>query len=113
WYAAAMVNAYRATGDETYRKFLMEYQVPFYCKMLNHSDTLFSAKQNDADPKAFTFNKEHMLQEGEKGFVPYWWDDGASVSLERVRTKRPQPEFSATDRTIGKPNPDYLLDGWS
>ena len=113
WYAAAMVNAFRATGDETYRTFLMEYQVPFYCKMLNHSDTLFSAKENDADPKAFTFNKEHMLQEGEKGFVPYWWDDGASVSLERVRTKNPLAPFMCRDLLAGKPNPDFRLAGYS
>jgi hypothetical protein len=113
WYAAAMVNAYRATGDETYRKFLAEYQVPFYCKILNHSDTLFSARQNDADPKANVFNREHMLQEGEKGFVPYWWDDGASVSLERVRTRSPLGAFLCRDLLAGKTNPDFRLSGYS
>ena len=48
WLAAAMVNAGRATGDPFYKEFLARWQVPFYCLMLNHSDTLFSAKRNDA-----------------------------------------------------------------
>ena len=48
--AAALVNAYRATGDDFYREFLTQWVLPFYCKMLNHSDTLFSAKRNDARP---------------------------------------------------------------
>src|SRR4051794_3318623 len=38
WLAAALVNAYRATGDPFYKEFLTEYLLPFYCKMLNESD---------------------------------------------------------------------------
>jgi len=113
WFGAALVNASRATGDPYYKDLLTQSILPFYCKMLNHSDTLFHAKQDDVDAKGHRFGKEHQLQEGEKGFVPYWWDDGASVSLERRRSKKPQPEFSSTDRTIGKPNPNSALDGWS
>jgi hypothetical protein len=113
WLAAALVNAYRATGDPLYKNFLVRWQLPFYCKMLNHSDRLFSAKRDDARPTAHHFNREHLLQEGEKGFVPYWWDDGASVSLERRREKNPLAPFSCTDRLAGKPNPKYLLDGYS
>src|SRR5205814_6712081 len=68
---------------------------------------------NDARKGAHTFNKEHALQEGEKGFVPYWWDDGASVSLERRRDKDPLGAFACTDLLAGKPNPQYRLAGWS
>jgi hypothetical protein len=113
WLAAAMVNAYRATGDAAFKDFLARWQLPFYCKMLNHSDRLFSAKRNDARPTAQRFNKEHALQEGEKGFVPYWWDDGASISLERRRDKNPLGPFACTDRLAGKANPKFLLDGYS
>jgi hypothetical protein len=113
WLAAAMVNAYRTTGDAAYKDFLVRWQLPFYCKMLNHSDRLFSAKHNDARPTAQRFNKEHVLQEGEKGFVPYWWDDGASVSLERRRDKNLLGPFACTDRLAGKANPKFLLDGYS
>lgn len=61
------------------------------------------------------FDKEHALQPGEKGFCPYWWDDGASVSLERRRLKDPfaKPPFACTDRFAGKPNPQARLAGYS
>lgn len=113
WFAAAMVNACRATGDPFYREVLADWQVPFYSLMLNHSDTLFSAKRNDAGPKAHAFGKEHLLIEGEKGFVPYWWDDGGAVSLERRQDKTPLSVFPCVDNLAGKPNPKYLLDGYS
>lgn len=112
WFAIALVNASRATGDPRYKDLLLQI-LPFYLKMLNHSDTLFNATRDDVDEKGNRFGREHQLQPAEKGFVPYWWDDGASVSLERRRTKRPNPDFSATDRTLGKPNPHFALDGWS
>lgn len=113
WLAAALVNAYRATGETAYKDFLVRWQLPFYCKMLNHSDRLFSARRDDARPMAHRFDREHRLQEGEKGFVPYWWDDGASISLERRRDKNPLAPFSCTDRLAGKANPKFLLDGYS
>src|SRR5205823_15044532 len=62
WLAAALVNAYRGTGDGYYKDFLCRWILPFYCKMLNHSDTLFSAARNDARPGAHGFDKEHLLQ---------------------------------------------------
>lgn len=113
WLAAALVSAVRATGDPACKALLTRQILPFYCKMLNHSDTLFSARRDDSRPGGHRFNKEHALQEGEKGFVPYWWDDGASVSLERMRDKNPLGPFSCTDLLAGKPNPDYRLVGWS
>jgi hypothetical protein len=113
WFCAALVNAARATGDPYYRDLLTRSVLPFYLMMLNHSDTLFTSKTDDVDAKGHKFGKEHQLQDGEKGFVPYWWDDGASVSLERRRTKNLKPDFSATDRLQGKPNPNFALDGWS
>src|SRR5205823_1709972 len=82
-------------------------------KMLNHSDELFSAQRNDARPGAHTFDKEHALQPGEKGFVPYWWDDGASVSLERRRDKNPRGPFACTDLRAGMDNPQFRLEGYS
>jgi len=113
WFAAAMVNACRAAGDPFYKEVLADWQLPFYSLMLNHSNTLFSAKRNDAGPKAHAFGKEHMLIEGEKGFVPYWWDDGAAVSLERRVDKNPLGPFPCVDNLAGKPNPKGLLDGYS
>lgn len=113
WFGAALVNAYRATGDKFYKEMLTQWMLPFYCKMLNHSDTLFSAKRNDAAPGAHTFNKEHALQEGEKGFVPYWWDDGGSVSLERRGKKQSLSPIQCMDFLAGKPNPEFLLSGYS
>ncbi|MFA6560500.1 MAG: hypothetical protein WCV00_01165 [Verrucomicrobiia bacterium] len=113
WFAAALVNAWRATGDPFYKEMLTQWVLPFYCKMLNHSDTLFSAKHNDAAPGAHTFNKEHALQEGEKGFVPYWWDDGGSVNLERRSKKQPFSPIQCTDSLAGKPNAEFQLSGYS
>jgi hypothetical protein len=113
WFAAALVNAYRATGDRFYKDFLTQWVLPFYCKMLNHSDTLFSAARNDARQPAHVFNKEHLLQTGEKGFVPYWWDDGASVSLERRRDKNLLGPFACTDLLAGMDNQRYQLKGYS
>src|SRR6185436_13421249 len=68
---------------------------------------------NQARPTAVHFDKEHLLQTGEKGFVPYFWDDGGSVSLERRRDKNPLGPFACTDRLAGKDNPRFLLDGYS
>ncbi len=113
WFAAALVNAYRATGDPYYKDFLTQWVLPFYCKMLNHSDTLFRPQGDDSRPKVHRFDKEHALQPGEKGFVPYWWDDGGSVSLERRRDRNPLGPFSCTDYLAGKDNRRFLLDGFS
>jgi hypothetical protein len=113
WLAVAMVNAYRATGDPYYKEILTQWQLPFYLKMLNHSDKLFTTKRNDARPGATPWDKEHGLQEGEKGFVPYYWDDGGSVSLERRRDKNPLAIRPSVDDFAGKENPEYLLSGYS
>ncbi len=116
WFACAMVNAYRATGDTYYKDVLTKWQLPFYLKMLNHGDELFTNERNDAHPdqKAlWTNSPEWLLQGREKGFVPYWWDDGASVSLERLSRRRAEPFFPSRDELSGKPNPDYQLSGYS
>src|SRR5438093_1534799 len=84
WLGIALVEAARATNDPAYKDFLTQWTLPFYCRMLNHSDTLFSAKQDDVAPKGHKFGKEHQLQEGEKGFVPYWWDEALLTFLELV-----------------------------
>jgi hypothetical protein len=122
WLAMAMSNAHRATGDKRYRDFLVKWQLPFYTRVLNDSDKLFDTKQVDVAEKGVRFNLEHALQPGEKGFCPYWWDDGASVSLERRRFKDPlgklkdpfeKPPFACTDLMADQPNPQALLMGYS
>ena len=115
WFAAAMVNASRATGDRFYKDFLTKWQMPFYCKMLNHSDELFvsSAGRNDARKGALPWGKGWAFQDGEKGFIPYFWDDGASVSLDRLHDKNPLGIRPCVDLLAGKPNPLGRLDGYS
>jgi hypothetical protein len=118
WFALAMVTASRATGDPFYQSVLTDWQLPFYCKMLNHSDELFNSKANHARPQRQNIwkdSRETLLKESQKGFVPYWWDDGGSVSLERLVNKSPLPDFPAYDdfAARGLPNPKYILSGYS
>ncbi len=113
WLAASLVTAYRVTGDKFYRDFLVQWQLPFYVQMLNHSDRLFSGRKNDARTDAKPWGREWAFQEGEKGFVPYFWDDGRSVSLDRRLSKNALGARPCVDRLAGQPNPDYLLDGYS
>lgn len=118
WFGVAMVNASLATGDPIYRNLLENNVLPFYCRVLNHSDKIFSLKTNHARPAAqqiWAQQKEWLFQEGEKGFVPYWWDDGGSVSLERLRDKDQLPAFPSFDQFVSdkKPNPDFVLSGFS
>jgi len=113
WLAAALVNAWRATGDPFYREFLAEWILPFYLKMLNHSDELFTAKGAVVREGGHPWGKPWAFQEGERGFIPYWWDDGGSVSLERRRSKEALPIRPSIDHTVGKPNPKALLIGHS
>jgi len=113
WLAAALVNAWRATGDPWYKEFLADWVLPFYLKMLNHSDELFSSKGAVVRKGGHPWGKPWAFQEGEKGFIPYWWDDGGSVSLERRLHKNPLPGRPSIDHTVGKPNPKALLVGHS
>jgi len=118
WFGAAMVNASLATGDPLYRDLLEKNLLPFYCRVLNHSDKIFSNKTNHARPASqqiWAQQKEWLFQEGEKGFVPYWWDDGGSVSLERLRDKNQLPAFPSFDQFVSdkKPNPEFALSGFS
>jgi len=113
WFAAALVNAYRATSDGYYKDFLTDWMLPFYLKMLNHSDELFTARGAVVRKGGAPWGKAWAFQEGEKGFIPYWWDDGASISLERRRDGNPLPNRPSIDHTVGKPNPKALLDGYS
>ncbi|HEV7403160.1 MAG TPA: hypothetical protein VGO11_09550 [Chthoniobacteraceae bacterium] len=117
WFAVAMVNAARATGDPLYTEILTRWQLPFYLKMLNHSDELFDSARNDARPDDRTWqgNKEWLLQGREKGFVPYWWDDGGSVSLEMVgrKDKDEHVNFPSHNDLAGRPNPEKRLSGYS
>lgn len=117
WFAVAMVNAYRATGDPFYKEILTEWQLPFYLKMLNEGDTLFTSERNDArsGTEAIWPVAERTLRGREKGFVPYWWDDGGSVSMDMYEKadnllSRPgRDEFAGN----GKPNPEHILHGYS
>lgn len=105
WFASALVHAWRATGDAWYLNFLRQYPLPFYVKVLNHSHELFtdlSGAWSDGKPWP-------QPAKPEKGFCPYWWDDGASVSLDRILGGK---GFAKTDRLAGRPNPDHRLDGY-
>lgn len=116
WFANAMVNAHRATGDARYKEVLMKWLLPFYLKMLNHSVDLFSPDAVDVrDDMRDTWknSKEWLLQGRENGFVPYWWDDGTSVSLEMLGKKTERPAFPCTNAFAGKANADFHLSGWS
>ncbi|MCS7253974.1 MAG: hypothetical protein NZ781_08145 [Armatimonadetes bacterium] len=120
WFAAALVNAYRATNDNFYRDSLSKLLLPFYLKMLNHSDKLFSAKYVYVRPEKQKIwenwlKGEWGLREGEKGFVPYWWDDGNSVSLERRYDKNILPPYPCFDFYLHNniPNPEFRLHGYS
>jgi hypothetical protein len=121
WFAVGMVSAARATGDPRYKEVLRKWQLPFYLKMLNHGDELFSSDRNDATPehaKIWADAKEWLLQGREKGFVPYWWDDGASLSIEIVgrvlrKSADTKLDFPGCDELAGKPNPEGRLSGYS
>lgn len=91
WFAAALVNAWRTTGDPFYKELPRDCVLPFYLKMLNHSDALFTTQRAVVRQGAAPWGKPWAFQEGEKGFIPYWWDDGGSVSLERRGDKDPLP----------------------
>ena len=114
WLATALVNAYRATGDPFYKDFLTRLALALLLPDAQPQRRDFSQRaRNDARPKANTFDKEHQLQTGEKGFVPYWWDDGASISLERRRDRNPLGSFACTDHLAGRDNPRFALSGYS
>lgn len=116
WFANAMVNAHRATGDAHYKEVLVRWLLPFYLKMLNHSAELFSADAVDVREDmrdVWKNSKEWLLQGRENGFVPYWWDDGASVSLDMLAKKSESPGYPCTNLYAGKPNPESRLSGWS
>ncbi len=116
WFACAMANAFRATGDPYYKDVLVRWQLPFYLKMLNEGAALFDNSQVDVRDEAkdtWKHAKEWLLQGRENGFVPYWWDDGESVSLEMLGKKSERPFFPCTNAFAGKPNPEFRLQGWS
>jgi hypothetical protein len=113
WFGVAMVNAYRATKDPFYKEVLTQWQLPFYLRMLNHSDELFSAERDDGIKVGWEKGTEWLLIGREKGFVPYWWDDGASVSLEMVVRKTEKLNFPGRNELAGKPNPEKRLVGYS
>jgi hypothetical protein len=118
WFAVAMAGAYRATGDPFYKEVLTRWQLPFYLRMLNHSDELFTSERNDrrpGDDRGWRGSKEWLLQGREKGFVTYWWDDGGSVSLEMLgrRDKDEHVNFAGRNELAGKPNPQKILNGYS
>ena len=41
YYTAAMIQAFRTTGDERYKAIATEHQLPLFTRMLLESDTLF------------------------------------------------------------------------
>ena len=116
WYAAALVDAFRATGDARYREFLVGHQIPFYTNILNHSDKLFrdGLDPTKIAPSKHEFKKSHRYV-GEKGFCPYFWDDGASWSLEADWKRHGRHPYQCVDYDLlaGRPNPQFRLNGFS
>lgn len=116
WFGNALVNAFRATGDPHYREVLVQWLLPFYLGMLNHGAELFSSDVVDVREEGrntWKDGKEWILQGREDGFVPYWWDDGNSVSLDMLVKKSERPAFPCTNVLSGQPNPGFRLSGWS
>ncbi len=113
WFGIAMVHAFRTTGDPFYKEVLTEWQLPFYLKMLNHSDEIFTAERDDGIDVGWNQGREWLLQGREKGFVPYWWDDGASISLEMVVRKTEHLNFPGRNDLSGQANPGKRLVGYS
>lgn len=116
WFACAMANAYRATHDPYFKDVLVKWQLPFYLKMLNDGGKMFNSDSVDVrdDAKDTWKNaKEWLLLGHEDGFVPYWWDDGESVSLDMLAKKSERPAYPCTNEFAGKPNPEFRLSGWS
>lgn len=116
WFANAMVNAHRATGEAHYREVLVKWLLPFYLKMMNHGAELFSNDAVDVREDArdtWKNSKEWLLQGRENGFVPYCWDNGGSVSLEMLGRKTGRPAFPCTNDFANMANPEYRLSGWS
>ena len=116
WFACAMANAYRATHDPYYKEVLVKWQLPFYLKMLNEGEKLFSSDKLDVregGENTWKQGKEWLLQGRENGFAPYWWDDGESVSLDMLNRKLDRPAYPCTNELSGKPNPTFNLSGWS
>jgi hypothetical protein len=84
--------------------------------MLNQSDELFSGAKNDARPgteSSWLSGSEWLLQNGEKGFVPYWWDDGASQSLEMIGKPDQLLNYPGTNALAGRENRECRLSGYS
>lgn len=84
--------------------------------MLREGDNIFCSERDDARPEKRDLWKnspEWRLQGREKGFVPYWWDEGGSVSLERLSRREPLAHFPERDVLADQPNPDYRLCGYS
>src|SRR5262245_26995973 len=49
WLAAALARTHRTTREPLYHDFLARWQLPFYARVLNHSDTLFAPQRDDSD----------------------------------------------------------------
>jgi hypothetical protein len=81
WFANACILAYRASGDPYYLEIVERWVLPFYLKMLNHSDTLFPDRQ-----KAYSDSQVLPPERATacKGSVPYWWDDGHGVNFDAM-----------------------------
>ncbi len=105
YYTAAMVQAWRATGDERYRKAAGTQMLPLIVRMARNSDTLFPEQI-----PTIRAGVKLKIERPMKGYIPFWWDDGSSVSLskngERIEDKQPivgSPESNPDNRRFGYP----------
>lgn len=126
WFMSGLCNASRATGDPYYRDFLTKYPLPFYCKMLNHSAELFN--KTPYLGRYIPQPQRKLIKEGkaqptpQKGWVPYWWDDGSSLTrpldLKLANEKNPHTPWyprlvAAYNRLQGVAGKERVLDGYA
>lgn len=115
WFSASLCQAYRATGDKYYFDILNNYLISFYTNILNNSDVLFrdGLDEKKVVPVKNKFQISHRYL-GNKGFCPYWWDDGSSISLDLTMNKG-QRNLECVDYFIlnNKENPENKLWGFS
>ncbi|MCX7819794.1 MAG: hypothetical protein N2652_11420 [Kiritimatiellae bacterium] len=116
WLGVALARAAAVTGDRWYRELLVRELLPFYLRMLNRSDELFDPSRNDSDQPVPPGWPERLLRpEREKGFVPYWWDNGGSVSLEMLNRRDGVRRlvYPGRDELKETGNPECRLSGHS
>lgn len=98
YYTIGMIHAWRATGEERYRKAATTQQLPLITRMAIESDTLFPEQV-----PTIRAGVEMKIKRPMKGYIPFWWDDGSSIYIKQEST-----------RVVGglDPNPEMRRQGY-